>query len=47
MFLQSMMRMLLYLTPILWDTSLVTDKFGPVVENILKLNPFFLHYRWF
>lgn len=41
MFLQSMMRMLLYLTPILWDTSLVTEKFGPVVENILKLNPFY------
>ncbi|WP_058308672.1 ABC transporter permease [Gracilibacillus massiliensis] len=41
MFLQSMMRMLLYLTPILWDTSLITDRFGPTIENILKLNPFF------
>lgn len=41
MFLQSMMRMLLYLTPILWDTSLMTDKFGPTFENILKINPFF------
>ena len=38
MLLQSTMRMLLYLSPILWDTSRL-----PVesLENILKLNPFF------
>ncbi|RIW31878.1 ABC transporter permease [Bacillus salacetis] len=37
MLLQSLMRMLLYLTPILWDTS----RLPQVFENILKLNPFF------
>lgn len=42
--LQSLMRMLLYLTPILWDTSLVVKKFGDIgytIENFLKLNPLF------
>ncbi|RCW77405.1 ABC transporter permease [Saliterribacillus persicus] len=38
MFLQSTMRMLLYLSPILWDTSRLPI---PALENILKLNPFF------
>jgi teichoic acid transport system permease protein len=37
MLLQSLMRMLLYLTPILWDTS----KLPEIFENLLKLNPFF------
>lgn len=42
--LQSFMRMLLYLTPILWDMSMISEKFGEVgyiIENILKLNPLF------
>ena len=39
MFLQSMMRMLLYLSPILWDPSakMVPD----ALANILKINPFY------
>lgn len=43
-FLQSIMRMLFYLTPILWDTSLLVNSFGEkgqLMENILKLNPLF------
>ena len=42
--LQSVMRMLLYLSPILWNTSLITDTFpttGPLIENFLQLNPLF------
>ncbi|MRG85085.1 ABC transporter permease [Salinibacillus xinjiangensis] len=42
--LQSLMRMLLYVSPILWNTSLITETFttyGPLIENILKLNPLF------
>ena len=51
--LQSLMRMVLYLLPILWDTS----KLSHVYETILKLNPLFyivqgfryslLGYGWF
>ncbi|WP_102026474.1 ABC transporter permease [Salirhabdus sp. Marseille-P4669] len=44
MALQSLMRMLLYVSPILWNTSLITEsftKYGPLIENILKLNPLF------
>ncbi|WP_099160087.1 ABC transporter permease [Virgibacillus ndiopensis] len=44
MALQSFMRMLLYVSPILWDTSLITAKFsevGAVIENFLRLNPLF------
>lgn len=37
MLLQSLMRMLLYLTPILWDTSMAPE----FLQNILKLNPFY------
>ncbi|GIO26918.1 ABC transporter permease [Ornithinibacillus bavariensis] len=37
MFLQSMMRMLLYLSPVLWDTSSLPEAF----QNLLKLNPFY------
>ncbi|GAA0289861.1 teichoic acid transport system permease protein [Gracilibacillus halotolerans] len=43
-FLQSIIRMLFYLTPILWDTSLLVNSFGEkgqLIENILKLNPFY------
>lgn len=42
--LQSLMRMLLYLSPILWNTSLITNMFetaGPYIETALKLNPLF------
>lgn len=42
--LQSLMRMLLYLSPILWDMSMITNKFGEtgnIILNILKLNPLF------
>ncbi|MBR7797662.1 ABC transporter permease [Agaribacter marinus] len=42
--LQSLMRMLFYLTPILWSTDLIIEKFnkwGYIIENILKLNPFY------
>lgn len=42
--LQSMMRMLLYLSPILWNIDLITKTFttmGPLIENILKLNPLY------
>lgn len=42
--LQSVMRMLLYVSPILWNTSLITKSFptmGPIIENLLKLNPLF------
>ncbi|MDR0138831.1 ABC transporter permease [Metabacillus idriensis] len=35
--LQQGMRVLFYLTPILWDQSL----FSPLIQNILRLNPFF------
>lgn len=35
--LQQGMRVLFYLTPILWDPSL----FSPLIQTILKLNPFF------
>ena len=42
--LQSLMRMLLYLSPILWNTDLITQTFstaGPLIQNILKLNPLY------
>lgn len=42
--LQSLMRMLLYISPILWNTDLVSKKFttiGPLIENILRLNPLY------
>ncbi|GAA0421728.1 teichoic acids export ABC transporter permease subunit TagG [Virgibacillus salarius] len=39
MLLQSMMRMLLYLSPILWDPN--GDKVPDWISNILKLNPFY------
>ncbi|MBO1005562.1 ABC transporter permease [Pseudogracilibacillus auburnensis] len=42
--LQSMMRMLFYLTPILWSTDLIINKlgdFGRLLENILRLNPLY------
>ncbi|MEF2292947.1 ABC transporter permease [Virgibacillus dokdonensis] len=42
--LQSLMRMLLYLSPILWNTSKITSflpEKGPFIESILKLNPLF------
>lgn len=43
-FIQSMMRMLFYLTPILWDTERLTNtlgEWGPFLANVLKLNPLF------
>lgn len=36
--LQSTMRMLLYMSPILWDTGMLPS---PILENILRLNPLF------
>lgn len=42
--LQSVMRMLLYLSPILWNIGAVTEQFpniGPLIHNILKLNPIY------
>ncbi|WP_047982589.1 ABC transporter permease [Ornithinibacillus contaminans] len=42
--LQSVMRMLLYVSPILWNTDMITETFetiGPTIQNILKLNPIF------
>src|SRR5690606_9801526 len=39
--LQSLMRMLFYLTPVLWDTSLLIEKFesvGELIVNIMRLN---------
>ncbi|AUJ23989.1 ABC transporter permease [Virgibacillus dokdonensis] len=39
MLLQSMMRMLLYLSPILWDPN--GDRVPDWISNILKLNPFY------
>lgn len=39
MFLQSMMRMLLYLSPILWNPE--GDLVPDWLSNILKLNPFY------
>lgn len=44
LFLQSMMRMLFYLTPILWDTELLVSRMGDLgafIENALKLNPLY------
>lgn len=37
--LQSMMRMILYLSPILWDPT--SDKVPDWLGNVLKLNPFY------
>lgn len=42
--LQSMMRMLFYLTPILWSTDLIVNRLGEkgiLLENILRLNPLY------
>ncbi|RDW20587.1 ABC transporter permease [Oceanobacillus chungangensis] len=42
--LQSVMRMLLYMSPVMWDTSLISRTFpvvGPLLENILRLNPLY------
>jgi len=39
MLLQSMMRMLLYLSPVLWDPA--GDRVPEWISNILRLNPFY------
>lgn len=44
LFLQSMMRMLFYLSPVLWETGLLVTRFGEtgrLMENILRLNPLY------
>lgn len=37
MIVQAVMRMMIYLTPVLWDPS----NLGPKVQTIMKLNPFY------